>query len=118
MRAVGWLFGRWHGWPRMSSAAARPGSRLRTANWLMRMALPMLALWLLLDQPRVDLAWDNRVAHFFLVLSASLVSVVLGALIARGARARDDARLWLVSRVFMTTAGFSGCRPWSRRGFW
>jgi class 3 adenylate cyclase len=74
----------------------------------MHMALPMLALWLLLDKPKVDLEWDNRVAHFVLVLSASTVSVVLGALIARAARARDDARLWLVSLVFMTTAGFFG----------
>ncbi|OBH62282.1 hypothetical protein A5685_24225 [Mycobacterium colombiense] len=74
----------------------------------MHLALPMLALWLLLDQPQVDLEWDNRVAHFILVLSASTVSVVLGALIARASRARDDARLWLVSLVFMTTAGFFG----------
>lgn len=86
--------------------ASRPGSRLRTANWLMHMALPMLALWLLLDQPKVDLEWDNRAAHFALVLSAALVSVALGAVIGRAARARDDARLWLVSLVFVTTAGF------------
>ncbi|MEE6175011.1 adenylate/guanylate cyclase domain-containing protein [Mycobacterium sp. 050134] len=84
------------------------GSRLRTANWLMHMALPMLALWLLLVQPEVDLAWDNRGVHFVLVLSAALISVGLGGLIARASRARDDARLWLVSLVFMTTAGFFG----------
>ncbi len=89
-------------------ATARPASRVRTANWLMHMTLPMLALWLLLDKPKVDLEWDNRVAHFVLVLSAALVSVVLGALIGREARARDDARLWLVSLVFTTTAGFFG----------
>ncbi|ORW71388.1 hypothetical protein AWC23_14260 [Mycobacterium saskatchewanense] len=77
-------------------------------NWLMHMALPMLALWMLLEQPQIDLAWDNRDAHFVLVLSAALVSVALGALIARASRARDDARLWLVSLVFMTTAGFFG----------
>ncbi|OBJ50920.1 adenylate/guanylate cyclase domain-containing protein [Mycobacterium sp. 1423905.2] len=84
------------------------GSALRTANWLMHLALPMLALWLLLAQPKVDLAWDNRVAHFVLVLSASAVSVGLGVSIGRAARARDDARLWLVSLVFVTTAGFFG----------
>ncbi|WP_264992491.1 hypothetical protein, partial [Mycobacterium montefiorense] len=72
------------------------------------MALPMVALWLLLDIPKVDLEWDNRVAHFVLVLSTALVCVVLGALIGREARARDDARLWLVSLVFTTTAGFFG----------
>ncbi|OBA57964.1 hypothetical protein A5647_22285 [Mycobacterium sp. 1100029.7] len=81
---------------------------MRTANWLMHMTLPMVALWLLLDKPKVDLEWDNRVAHFILVLSAAVVSVVLGALIGREARGRDDARLWLVSLVFTTTAGFFG----------
>ncbi|WP_197516165.1 adenylate/guanylate cyclase domain-containing protein [Mycobacterium sp. 1465703.0] len=98
------LLDSWRGRP----SELRRGSRLRTANWLMHMALPMLALWLLLDKPKVDLEWDNRVAHFILVLSASTVSVVLGALIARASRARDDARLWLVSLVFLTTAGFFG----------
>lgn len=68
----------------------------------------MVALWLLLDIPKVDLEWDNRVAHFVLVLSTAIVCVVLGALIGREARARDDARLWLVSLVFTTTAGFFG----------
>jgi class 3 adenylate cyclase len=108
MHAVSWLSGFWHRLPSMSSVASHRGSALRTANWLMHMALPMLALWLLLYRPKVDLAWDNRVAHFVLVLSAATVSVVLGALIARAARARDDARLWLVSLVFITTAGFFG----------
>ncbi|WP_222106610.1 GAF domain-containing protein [Mycobacterium kubicae] len=92
----------------MSGVITHRGSALRTANWLMHMALPMLALWLLLARPKVDLAWDNRVAHFVLVLSAAAVSVGLGASIARAARARDDARLWLVSLVFVTTAGFFG----------
>jgi class 3 adenylate cyclase len=108
MQIVGWMSGRWRRLPAMSRVASHRGSALHTANWLMHMALPMLALWLLLDHPKVDLAWDNRVAHFVLVLSAALVSVVLGALIARAARARDDARLWLVSLVFITTAGFFG----------
>src|ERR1700742_3319763 len=106
-RAIREPAGSWHRRPR-GDAELRRGSRLRTANWLMHMALPMAALWLLLDIPKVDLEWDNRVAHFVLVLCAALVSVVLGALIARAARARDDARLWLVSLVFVTTAGFFG----------
>lgn len=107
MRAMSRRVG-WHRRPPMSSATPRPGSRVRTANWLTHMALPMVALWLLLDIPKVDLEWDNRVAHFVLVLSTAIVCVVLGALIGREARARDDARLWLVSLVFTTTAGFFG----------
>jgi class 3 adenylate cyclase len=100
--------GIWDRPPGTRGEALRRGSALRTVNWLMHMALPMLALWLLLAQPGVDLEWDDRAAHFVLVLSAAVVSVVLGALIARAARARDDARLWLVSLVFITTAGFFG----------
>jgi class 3 adenylate cyclase len=88
--------------------ASDRGSALRTANWVMHMGLPMLALWLLLDQPELDIAWDNQLAHFLLVLSASAVSVVLGALIGRASRTRDDTRLWLVSLVFIATAGFFG----------
>ena len=107
MKAVSRLHGSRHRWTRLTRAS-RPGSVLRTANWLMHMTLPMVALWLLLNKPKVDLAWDNRVAHFVLVLSASSVSVVLGALIARESHARDDARLWLVSLVFLITAAFFG----------
>jgi GAF domain len=81
---------------------------LRAATWLLHMALPLLALWLLLAQPEFDLAWDDRVGHLVLVLSTALVSVALGGLIGRAARARDDARLWLVALVFVITAGFFG----------
>src|SRR5262245_12814218 len=38
----------------------------RVATWLLHMALPVLALWLLLVRPQLDLAWDNRMAHFVL----------------------------------------------------
>jgi hypothetical protein len=44
-------------------------------------------------------------AHFVLVFAAAVVSTVLGALIGKGAGARDDARLWLVSLVFVISAG-------------
>lgn len=82
------------------------GSAARAATWLLHMALPVLALWLLLVRPQLDLAWDNRMAHFVLVFAAAIVSTVLGALIGKGASARDDARLWLVSLVFVISAGF------------
>lgn len=86
----------------------RGGSRLRAATWLLHMALPILALWLLVAQPELDLAWDHRMAHFGLVLATAAVSVALGVLMGRAARSRDDARLWLVSLVFVISAGFLG----------
>jgi Crp-like helix-turn-helix domain len=70
------------------------------------MALPLLALWLLLARPEIDLAWDDRVAPFVLVLATALVSVVLGGLIGRAARARDDARLCIDRFLITTMAGY------------
>ncbi len=94
--------------PRRYSEVVAPGggSAARAATWVLHMALPVIALWLLLARPQLDLAWDNRVAHFILIFSAALVSTFLGVMIGRGASARDDARLWLVSLVFVISAGF------------
>ncbi|MDQ4118687.1 MAG: GAF domain-containing protein [Actinomycetota bacterium] len=86
----------------------RSGSRLRAGTWLMHVALPLLALWVLLAQPQFDVAWDNRIAHFALVLGTAVVSVVLGVLMSRAARTRDDARLWLVAYVFVSSSAFLG----------
>jgi adenylate cyclase len=90
----------------MAVTAPGGGSAARATTWVLHMALPLIALWLLLARPQMDLAWDNRVAHFVLIFSAAVVSTVLGVLIGRGASARDDARLWLVSLVFVISAGF------------
>ena len=79
------------------------GSAARAATWLLRMALPVLALWLLLVRRQLCLAWDNRMAHFVLVFAAAIVSTVLGALIGKGASARDDA-----------ACGVCGPRAWPR----
>jgi class 3 adenylate cyclase len=87
-------------------ASSRSGSRVRAATWALHMALPLLALWLLLAQPMLDLAWDNRWAHLILVLTAALISLALAVLIGRTAGGREDARLWCVSLVFVITAGF------------
>jgi adenylate cyclase len=59
--------------------------------------------------PRFDSAtWENHPAHFWLVLSAALISVALGYAVSEAARRRRDARLFLVSLAFVAAAGFLG----------
>ncbi|MGE5826821.1 MAG: adenylate/guanylate cyclase domain-containing protein [Micromonosporaceae bacterium] len=79
---------------------------LRVLVWLFHLALPLAGLWLLLARPAVDVTWHHAPSHFWLVLAVAGVNVVLGALMGAVARRRGDARLFLVSLVFLTSAGF------------
>ena len=77
-------------------------------RWLLPLALPVLGLILLLAAPEADVHWEHHPAHFWLVLGAALISVVLGYLAGEAARRLNDARLFLVSLAFITSAGFLG----------
>jgi adenylate cyclase len=72
------------------------------------LALPIAGLVLLLASPDLDVHWEHHPAHFWLVLGTALVSVALGFLTSEAARRLDDARLFLVSMAFVTSAGFLG----------
>ena len=72
------------------------------------LVLPVAGLVLLLAAPEADVHWEHHPAHFWLVLGAALVSVVLGYLAGEAARRLNDARLFLVSLAFITSAGFLG----------
>ena len=76
------------------------------ARWLIPLALPLVGLALLLREPELDVHWEHHPAHFWLVLITALISVVLGYLSGEAARRLDDARLFLVSLAFVTSAGF------------
>ena len=76
------------------------------ARWLIPLAIPLAGLALLLSDPRLDVHWEHHPAHFWLVLITALLSVVLGYLSGEAARRLDDARLFLVSLAFVTSAGF------------
>jgi len=76
------------------------------ARWLIPLAIPLVGLALLLSDPRLDVHWEHHPAHFWLVLITALLSVVLGYLSGEAARRLDDARLFLVSLAFVTSAGF------------
>jgi adenylate cyclase len=70
--------------------------------------VPLGGLALLLVEPNLDFDWEHHPAHFWLVLSVSLVSVALGALTSEAASRRSDPRLFLVSLAFLASAGFLG----------
>lgn len=92
----------------MTTTAIRPGSRVRLGVWVLHMALPLLALWLLLAQPELDVRWQHQPSHFWLVAAVAGVNVVLALRVLAAARLRGDARLLLVGYAFVLAAGFLG----------
>ena len=70
--------------------------------------LPLLALWLLLQRPQLDVRWEHHPAHFWLVLGAAALSAVLAYGTGEAAARRGDARLMYVSLAFLSSAGFLG----------
>jgi class 3 adenylate cyclase len=94
----------------VSRIVPTPESRswMRPALWLLHLALPLLALWLLIAHPETDVRWENHHAHFGLVLVTALVNVALGVAIIQAASRRRDTRLFLVALAFLLAAAFLG----------
>ena len=78
--------------------------------WFVHVALPLLGLWLLVEEPQVDhdLTWQHQPSHFWLVLITAVISCALAIKAALEARRHDDARLFLVAMSFLIAAGFLG----------
>jgi len=72
------------------------------------LVVPLVVLGVALTAPLDGAAWENHPAHFWLVLVAAAVNVVLGYAVSEAARRRRDARLFLVSLAFVASAGFLG----------
>jgi adenylate cyclase len=72
------------------------------------LAVPLAGLALVLAAPRADVHWEHHPAHFWLVLAAAAVSAVLAVSMGGSARARGDARVYLVALAFLAAAGFLG----------
>jgi len=90
-----------------SPLTPRPAGKLiRVGVWTAHLALPVLVLWLLLAQPHLDVVWEHRPSHFWLVLSVAAINVALSFQVLRAARLREDARLLVVGYAFMLAAGF------------
>jgi class 3 adenylate cyclase len=79
---------------------------LRVAVWGFHLVLPLLGLWLLLAQPHFDVMLEHHAGHFALVVGVAAVNVALGVRMSEVSRSRGDARLFLVSLVFLSSAGF------------
>jgi class 3 adenylate cyclase len=78
----------------------------RVIVWAAHLTLPVAGLWLLLSTPGADLLWQHHGAHFWLVATVAGLNVAIGAAMSRAAHQRADGRLFLVSLVFLATAGF------------
>jgi class 3 adenylate cyclase len=89
----------------MAAAIPRRAS-LRVAVWGFHLILPLLGLWLLLAQPHFDVMLEHHGIHFGLVVGVAAVNVALGVRMSEVSRQRADARLFLVSLVFLSSAGF------------
>ncbi|MFC5835753.1 adenylate/guanylate cyclase domain-containing protein [Nonomuraea insulae] len=79
---------------------------VRGVVWGIHLAVPLLGLWLLLAQPRLNVPWQHNASHFWMIILVAGINVVLGVLISEASRRRQDARLFLVSMVFLSSAGF------------
>jgi adenylate cyclase len=78
----------------------------RVVIWALHLALPLGGLWLLLARPQFDLFVLHTYTHFWLVLLVAGVNVALGVAMGAAAKHRGDGRLFLVSLVFLSSAGF------------
>ncbi|WP_327107161.1 adenylate/guanylate cyclase domain-containing protein [Nonomuraea glycinis] len=79
---------------------------VRGVVWAIHLGLPLLGLWLLLAQPQLNIMWEHNSSHFWMIILVAGLNVALGTLISEASRRRQDARLFLVSMVFLSSAGF------------
>jgi class 3 adenylate cyclase len=97
--------------PERVAAASRPylppaTHPVRAVVWAIHLAVPLLGLWLLLARPAANIMWQHNPSHFWLIVGVAGVNVGLGTLISGASARRADARLLLVSMVFIGSAGF------------
>jgi adenylate cyclase len=72
------------------------------------LALPLIGLGVLIAQPELDMEWEHHPSHFWIVLVAAGVNVVLAYVTNIAAGRYRDARLTLISLAFLASAGFLG----------
>ena len=81
---------------------ARPSSLFLSVA----LVIPVAGLVLLLSVPSLDVHWEHHPSHFWLVSGVALLNVALGLVVSEVARRSGDERLFLVSMVLLTSAGF------------
>lgn len=91
----------------MSTPYLPPATQpVRGVVWGIHLVLPLLGLWVLLAQPEFNVMWHHNLSHFWMIITVAGINVVLGVMISEASRRRQDARLFLVSMVFLSSAGF------------
>ena len=91
----------------MATTVVRPdAARLWPVGLVL--ALPLIGLVVLIAQPELDMAWEHHPSHFWIVLVAAAVNVVLAYVTNVAAGRYRDARLTLISLAFLSSAGFLG----------
>ncbi len=85
----------------------RSGGR-RAGAWAVALLAPLALLALLRSAPSVDERWEDRPAHFWIVLAAGILNAALALTIAESGRRRRDARLLLIGLAFLCSAAFLG----------
>ena len=80
----------------------------RRAGATVALLLPLAGLVLLLRRPSLDVVWEHHPSHFWIVLTAAVLSSVIAYGTGAAAIARGDARVLLVSLAFLSAAGFLG----------
>ena len=75
-------------------------------SFALALAVPLAGLALLLGLPSLDVQWEHHPSHFWLVIGVALVNVAFGLIVSEVARRSGDERLFLVSMVLLTSAGF------------
>ena len=80
------------------------GDRNRTdrrTGWIVALGVgallsPLVLIALLRSAAAADIRWESHTAHFWLVLTAALITLGLGYALSVTARRRRDARLFLI----------------------
>jgi adenylate cyclase len=75
---------------------------------LAALALPLAGFVVLLAAPALDVHWEHHPSHFWIVLGTAVLNAVLAYATAETARRRGDARVFLISMMFLAAAGFLG----------
>ncbi len=86
--------------------APREAGRLSWSLVALALAVPVAGLVLMLRVPSLDAHWEHHPSHFWLVSVVALLNVGLGLIVSEMASRSRDERLFLVSMVLLTSAGF------------
>ena len=90
----------------LSTTSSFAGGRDRVVAGALALALPLVLVVVLRAVPEIDVRWEDRPAHFWIVLLVGVLNAALALAITEAGRRRRDARLLLIGLAFLSSAGF------------